>query len=58
MEIGKTTKPEPNHYLESGERSFLPEVILSIRTELIDELDENTKPIGIKAVNVEFCSLF
>ena len=56
---GQQRKLNPQHaerikrYLESGERRFLPEVILSIRTELADELDLTSKPIGIKTASEE-----
>lgn len=35
-------------YLESGEQRFLPEVILSVRAELDDELNRTRKPIGVR----------
>ena len=38
-------------YLESGEQRFLPEVILSIRTTLTDELDKSHKLIGVENKN-------
>jgi hypothetical protein len=37
------------HYLESGDQCFLPEVILSVRTDLTEELDETQKPIGVRS---------
>jgi hypothetical protein len=38
-------------YLESGEQRFLPEVILSVRTALTDELDQTQKPIGVRTTS-------
>lgn len=40
-------------YLESGEQRFLPEVILSIRTTLKEELGQTQKPIGVVSVNTD-----
>ena len=40
-----------NRYLESGEQRFLPEVVLSVRADLTDELDRTRKPIGVKSTN-------
>lgn len=34
-------------YLESGEQRFLPEVILSMRVDLFEELDKNNFPLGV-----------
>src|SRR5882724_11356215 len=36
-------------YLESDQQRFLPEVILSIRTDLDEELDQTQKPIGVRS---------
>lgn len=36
-------------YLESGEQRFLPEVILSVRTELDGELDQWQRTVGVKS---------
>jgi hypothetical protein len=41
------------HYLESGDQCFLPEVILSVRTVVTDELDETQRPIGVKSTGEE-----
>jgi hypothetical protein len=52
---GQQRTPDPDHakgikrYLESGEQHFLPEVILSIRTALTEEVDRTRKPIGVRA---------
>jgi hypothetical protein len=52
---GQQRTLDPEHaerikrYLESGEQRFLPEVILSIRASLTDELDKTQKPIGVKS---------
>jgi hypothetical protein len=52
---GQQRQIDPNHaerikrYLESGDQCFLPEVILSIRTALTEELDETQKPIGVRS---------
>lgn len=40
-------------YLEKGERRFLPEVILSVRAELVEELDKMRKPIGVKKLHAD-----
>ncbi len=40
-------------YLELGERRFLPEVILSVRTELDEVFGEDLISIGVKSVNKE-----
>jgi hypothetical protein len=51
---GQQRQTSPEHaerirrYLEGGEQRFLPEVILSVRTELKDEFDQNSKQIGVK----------
>ncbi len=37
------------NYLATGEQRFLPEVILTIRTDLADELDEALKPVGVES---------
>lgn len=41
------------HYLESGEQRFMPEVILSLRHEALEEVDRTQKPIGVKSVNTD-----
>ena len=52
--IGQQRKLDTQHaerikrYLESGEQRFLPEVILSIRTEIANEIDPLQKIIGVK----------
>ena len=52
---GQQRTLDPQHaerikrYLESGEQRFLPEVILSIRTTLTEEMDRTRKPIGVKS---------
>jgi len=38
-------------YLESGAQRFLPEVILSIRTDLTPDLDATSKMIGVKSIS-------
>ena len=54
---GQQRKLDPQHaerikrYLEKGQHRFLPEVILSVRTELVDELDRTRKPIGVKTAD-------
>ena len=54
---GQQRQIDPKHaerikrYLESGEQRFLPEVVLSVRTDLTDELDRTRKPIGVKSTN-------
>ena len=54
---GQQRQLDPQHaerikrYLESGEQRFLPEVVLSVRTELTEELDRTRKPIGVKSTN-------
>jgi hypothetical protein len=56
---GQQRQLDPQHaerikrYLESGDQCFLPEVILSIRTNLTEELDETQKPIGVKSAGDE-----
>jgi len=56
---GQQRKLDPQHaerikrYLENGEQRFLPEVILSVRTDLVDELDENQLPVGVKSARSE-----
>lgn len=40
-------------YLESGEQRFLPEVIISIRTELTEEKNKKSKTIGVKSTSEE-----
>jgi hypothetical protein len=40
-------------YLESGDQCFLPEVILSIRSEVSEELDRTRKTIGVKSTGKE-----
>jgi hypothetical protein len=51
---GQQRTLDPEHaerikrYLQSGEQRFLPEVILSIRASLTDEVDKTQKPIGVK----------
>lgn len=56
---GQQRKLDPQHaerikrYLESGEQRFLPEVILSIRTALTEEVDRTRKPSGVKSTNEE-----
>jgi len=40
-------------YLESGEQRFMPEVILSLRHEIEDEVDGIQKPIGVRSVKVD-----
>ena len=48
----RTINPEHaeriKHYLQSGERRFLPEVILSVRTTLEDTRNSSNKVIGVK----------
>jgi hypothetical protein len=52
---GQQRKLNPEHaerikrYLENGEQRFLPEVILSIRLDLDEELTKTHKPIGVKS---------
>jgi hypothetical protein len=36
-------------YLQSGEQRFLPEVILSVRVRLEEEVGPDSKPIGVKS---------
>lgn len=36
-------------YLESGQQRFLPEVILSVRTDLIEERGKTFQPIGVRS---------
>src|SRR6266576_6384622 len=54
---GQQRKLDPEHaerikrYLESGEQRCLPEVILSIRAELVTEVDRRQKPIGVTTAN-------
>jgi hypothetical protein len=56
---GQQRQLDPQHaerikrYLESGDQCFLPEVILSIRTNLTEELDETQNPIGVKSAGDE-----
>jgi hypothetical protein len=53
---GQQCKLDPEHikhYLESGEHRFLPEVILSIRTALSEEVDRTRKPIGVRSTSEE-----
>src|SRR5258705_8198287 len=56
---GQQRTPDPDHakgikrYLESGEQRFLPEVILSIRTALTEEVDRPRKPMGVKSTSEE-----
>ncbi len=56
---GQQRKLDPLHaerikrYLEGGEQRFLPEVILSIRTALVEELDQTQKPIGVRSASAE-----
>src|SRR5262249_42027403 len=38
-------------YLEGGEQRFLPEVILSVRAKLENEVDEHTRPLGVKTAS-------
>jgi len=51
---GQQRQIDPDHaerikrYLENGEQRFLPEVILSIRVDLEDELNRTQKPVGVK----------
>lgn len=40
---------EIRRYLERGDRRFLPEVILSVRTTLIDELGADQRAIGVRS---------
>ena len=55
--VGQQRKLDTQHaerikrYLESGEQRFLPEVILSVRTEVDDELDKLQTPIGVRTKN-------
>lgn len=57
--VGQQRQLDPKHaerikrYLESGQQRFLPEVILSIRATLSDELDATQKPIGVKTTEDE-----
>jgi hypothetical protein len=52
---GQQRKLDPEHaerikqYLENGEQRFLPEVILSIRIDLDEELTKTQKPIGVRS---------
>jgi len=56
---GQQRQLDPQHaerikrYLESGEQRFLPEVILSVRTALEDEVDRTRKPIGVRSTTQE-----
>ena len=56
---GQQRQLDPQHaerikrYLESGEQRFLPEVILSIRPALIEEVNQTQKPIGVKSTSDE-----
>jgi hypothetical protein len=56
---GQQRKLDPEHaerikrYLETGEQRFLPEVILSVRTALTEEVDRTRKPIGVKTTSEE-----
>jgi hypothetical protein len=56
---GQQRKLDPQHaerikrYLESGEQRFLPEVILSVRHDLFEELDGNNFPIGVGSAGDE-----
>src|ERR1035437_6244473 len=56
---GQQRKLDPQHaerikrYLESGEQRFLPEVILSIRTGLTEEVNRIRKPIGVRSISEE-----
>lgn len=53
----RTISPEHaeriKRYLQSGEQRFLPEVILSVRTELVDVLNKANKVIGVKSTGDE-----
>ncbi len=57
--IGQQRKLDPLHaerikrYLESGEQRFLPEVILSVRHDLVEELDDSQFPIGVESADNE-----
>ena len=54
---GQQRQLDPQHalriknYLESGDQCFLPEIILSVRTQLTVELDQTQKPIGVRSLN-------
>lgn len=54
---GQQRKIDPDHaerikrYLENGDQRFLPEVILSIRVDLEEELDRTQKAIGVRSRN-------
>ena len=56
---GQQRQIDPKHaerikrYLESGEQRFMPEVILSLRHEIVEELDRTQKPIGVKSVKAD-----
>ena len=56
---GQQRKIDPQHaerikrYLENGDQRFLPEVILSIRIGLTEEVDRTHKPIGVKSTSEE-----
>jgi hypothetical protein len=56
---GQQRQIDPAHaerikrYLESGEQRFMPEVILSLRHELVEEVDRTQKPIGVKSVKAD-----
>ena len=51
--VGQQREIDPVHaerihrYLQNGDRRFLPEVILSVRTELAEELNKESKPVGV-----------
>lgn len=57
--VGQQRKLDPLHaerikrYLESGEQRFLPEVILSVRHDLFEEMDEKNFPIGVASAGDE-----
>lgn len=38
-------------YLEGGEQRFLPEVILSVRVKLEEELDQHARPLGVRTAS-------
>lgn len=52
--IGQQRKIDPEHaeriknYLQNGDQRFLPEVILSVRAELIEEIGKSGNRIGVK----------
>jgi len=55
MVVGQQRQLDVQHaesikrYLENGDQRFLPEIILSIRTTLREELNEELRPIGVSS---------